>query len=320
MSLQRAYEGRHAVVAGGAGFIGSHLCARLLELGARVTAVDSELTGDSKNLAGAIESGGLAYLRADVTEKLPPIAAPLHFVFNLASPASPVHYARYAVETLRAGSLGTEHLLELALARGAAFLQASTSEVYGDPEVHPQPESYWGRVNPVGERSMYDEAKRYGEALCMAYQRSKGARVRLARIFNTYGPRMQLDDGRVVPNFVRQALAGEPLTVYGKGDQTRSFCYVDDLVRGLLLLAASDVEGPVNVGSQFEFTILDFARLVRRITGSKSEIVYKPLPADDPLQRKPDTTRAEKLLGWKAQVSLEEGLKRTVEFFRSGKP
>jgi len=313
--LENAFQGKHCLVAGGAGFLGSHLCDRLLALGARVTAVDSELTGNPANLGSARKSGSFAYLKADVTENLPAVAAPLHFAFNLASPASPVHYAKYPLETLRAGSLGTENLLRLSLEQGAVFLQASTSEVYGDPEVHPQPETYWGRVNPVGERSMYDEAKRYGEALCAAYGRSKGARVRIARIFNTYGPRMSKDDGRVIPALICQALAGASLTVFGKGAQTRSFCYVDDLVEGLLRLAASDAAGPVNLGSAFECTVLDLSRLILRLAGSKSEILFKPLPADDPRQRRPDTALAEKLLGWKAATSLEEGLKKTIPWF-----
>ncbi len=314
--LARHFSGKHAVVAGGAGFLGSHLCDRLLLLGSQVTAIDNEITGDAKNLAGALKNSSFSYLKADVSENLPALKSEIHFVFNLASPASPPHYTRFAIETLRAGSIGTENLLRLAAEQRAVFLQASTSEVYGDPEVHPQPESYWGRVNPVGPRSMYDEAKRYGEALCTAYERSRGARLRIARIFNTYGPRMQLDDGRVVPNFIGQALRGEPLTVYGDGKQTRSFCYVDDLIEGLLRLAASDAKGPVNLGSSFEFTVLEFAETVRRLTGSRSIITYKPLPGDDPKQRRPDTAKAKQLLGWEARTPLEEGLRRTIDSFR----
>ncbi|MEW6777283.1 MAG: UDP-glucuronic acid decarboxylase family protein [Bdellovibrionota bacterium] len=314
--LARAFSGKHAVVAGGAGFLGSHLCDRLLSLGAKVTAVDNEITGDPRNLAGALKTGGISYVKADVSEALPAAGEKVHFVFNLASPASPLHYTRFAIETLRAGSIGTENLLRLATEQEAVFLQASTSEVYGDPEVHPQPESYWGRVNPVGPRSMYDEAKRYGEAVCVAYERSRGTRLRIARIFNTYGPRMQLDDGRVVPNFIGQALRGEPFTVYGEGKQTRSFCYVDDLVEGLLRLAASDAKGPVNLGSHFEFTILELAKTVHRLTGSRSTITYKPLPGDDPKQRRPDTAKAKQLLGWEAHTPLEEGLRRTIDSFR----
>ncbi len=314
--LDGHYRGRHAVVAGGAGFIGSHLADRLLALGANVTVLDNGLTGDFANLADAEKTGRLMTLRCDVTRPLPPVKSPVHFVFNLASPASPVHYAAHALETLRVGSAGTENLLELAAAQGARFLQASTSEVYGDPEEHPQRETYWGHVNPVGPRSMYDEAKRYGEALCVAYENKRKTDVRIARIFNTYGPRMQLDDGRVVPNFIRQALRGEPLTVYGDGRQTRSFCYVSDLVEGLVRLAASDARGPVNLGTPFEKTIAEFAELIRSLTGSGSGIEHRPLPKDDPMQRRPDTTRAETLLGWSPVVPLEEGLKLTIADFR----
>lgn len=312
-SLADFYRGRAVVIAGGAGFIGSHLAERLIALGAGVTVIDNELTGSRKNLAG---SPAVTFIRADVTEPLPPLSPEPAAVFNLASAASPVHYTKYAIETLRAGSKGTENLLDLAEKSGAVFVQASTSEVYGDPDIHPQPESYWGRVNPVGPRSMYDEAKRYGEALCVAYERSRGANVRIARIFNTYGPRMQLDDGRVVPNFIAQALRGEPLTVYGDGKQTRSFCYVSDLVDGLLRLGASDVRGPVNLGTGDERTILDFAGLIRKLTGAQSEIAFRPLPTDDPLQRKPDNTRARQLLGWEPAVPLEDGLKETIRYFQ----
>lgn len=317
MNLPESYDGRHAVIAGGAGFIGSHLCRRLLDLGARVTAVDNEITGTRANLAGLDDYRGFSYVGADVSAAPLGIADAVDFVFNLASPASPHHYHALPFETLGAGSRGTENLLELATAHKATFLQASTSEVYGDPQVHPQPESYFGNVNPIGPRSVYDEAKRYSEAVCAAFERERGARVRIARVFNTYGPRMQVDDGRVVPNFIAQAIRGEPLTVYGDGRQTRSFCYVADLVEGLLRLAATEVSGPVNLGSTFEFTILEFAGLVRKLTGSHSEIVHRPLPQDDPLQRRPDTTRARELLGWEAVTPLEEGLRETIEHFRA---
>ncbi len=311
-----AFSGRHAVVSGGAGFVGSHLSDQLLKLGATVTVLDNEMTGDPANLTAALKTGRLAYKRHDITVPLPELNAPVHFVFNLASPASPVHYAKWAVETLRTGSLGTENLLQLAVREKAVFLQASTSEVYGDPQVHPQPESYWGHVNPVGPRSMYDEAKRYAEALSTAYESKRGANVRIARIFNTYGTRMQMDDGRVVPNLICQALRNEPLTVYGDGRQTRSFCYVSDLVDGLLRLSLSDVRGPVNLGTPFEKTITEFALLIRALVGTKSEVVYRPLPKDDPLQRQPDLTRARNLLGWNPHVPLDTGLKLTIEDFR----
>lgn len=296
--------------------MGSHLLDRLLTHGAAVTVLDNEITGNPSNLTDAMATGRVRYLKCDITDPLPELPARPGYIFNLASPASPVHYSTWAIETLRTGSLGTENLLKLAVSSGATFLQASTSEVYGDPQVHPQPETYWGHVNPVGSRSMYDEAKRYAEALCMAYESKRGANIRIARIFNTYGPRMQMSDGRVVPNFIRQALRNEPMTIYGDGRQTRSFCYVSDLVEGLLRLAVSDIKGPINLGTPQEKTIREFADLIRKLTGSTSEYVYRPLPGDDPMQRRPDITLASTRLGWSPMVDLETGLKLTIEDFR----
>ncbi|MGO9832241.1 MAG: UDP-glucuronic acid decarboxylase family protein [Myxococcaceae bacterium] len=301
---------------GGAGFIGSHLCERLVAEGAsRVVSVDNLVTGSSANLVGLGGRPGFEDVRADVTEPLA-VDGPLDVVFNLASPASPVDYHQLPLETLRAGSRGTEHGLRLAEAAGAIFLQASTSEVYGDPLVHPQREDYWGNVNPVGPRAVYDEAKRYGEALVSAYRRSRGLSVRIVRIFNTYGPRMRLNDGRVVPAFVTQALAKEDFTVFGDGSQTRSFCFVRDLVDGLLRLAHSDVQDPVNLGNPLEMTILQFAEAVRTAAGGGGRIVFRPLPADDPKQRQPDIARARALLGWEPRVDLAEGLRETIAWFR----
>ncbi|MGO8971133.1 MAG: NAD-dependent epimerase/dehydratase family protein [Myxococcaceae bacterium] len=301
---------------GGAGFIGSHLCERLFAEGAsRVVSVDNLITGSGANLAGVRERPGFEDVRADVTEPFA-VDGPLDVVFNLASPASPVDYHQLPLETLRAGSRGTEHGLQLAQAAGAVFLQASTSEVYGDPLVHPQREDYWGNVNPVGPRAVYDEAKRYGEALVSAYRRSRGLSVRIVRIFNTYGPRMRLNDGRVVPAFVTQALAGEDFTVFGDGSQTRSFCFVRDLVDGLLRLAQSDVQDPVNLGNPIEMSILQFAEAVRAAAGGGGRIVFRPLPTDDPKQRQPDIAQARALLGWEPRVHLAEGLQETIAWFR----
>jgi len=301
---------------GGAGFIGSHLCERLLAEGAeRVAAVDNLGTGSVANLGALVGHAGFESLRHDVTEPFT-VPGPLDYVFNLASPASPVDYHQLPLETLRAGSRGTEHGLLVAEAAGAVFLQASTSEVYGDPLVHPQREDYWGNVNPVGPRAVYDEAKRFGEALVSAWRRSRGLSVRIVRIFNTYGPRMRLHDGRVVPAFVSQALAGEDFTVFGDGSQTRSFCYVTDLVDGLLKLALSDLQDPVNLGNPDEMTILQFAEAVRAAAGGGGKIVFQPLPADDPKQRQPDIARARTLLGWEPKVGLEAGLGETIAWFR----
>jgi dTDP-glucose 4,6-dehydratase len=309
-------RGKRAVVLGGAGFVGSHLCERLLDDGATVVAVDNFLTGAEENLRGLRGRPGFEFLKQDIVEGLS-VEGPVDFVFNMASPASPIDYAQLPLETLRVGSIGTEHALQLAEAKGAVFLQASTSEVYGDPLVHPQHEGYYGNVNPIGPRAVYDEAKRYAEAITSAYARVRGVKTRIVRIFNTYGPRMRLNDGRVVPAFVSQALRGEDFTVFGDGTQTRSFCYVKDLVDGLVRLALSDVTDPVNIGNPREMTILQFAEAVRAAAGGGGKIVHKPLPQNDPKQRKPDITRARTLLGWEPQVPLEEGLRETITYFRT---
>ncbi|MCI0571768.1 MAG: SDR family oxidoreductase [Myxococcaceae bacterium] len=311
-------KGRRAVVLGGAGFVGSHLCERLLKEGAsRVVSVDNLITGRAENVAHLVGRPEFQDVRHDITEGPIQVEGPVDVVFNLASPASPIDYAQLPIETLRVGSIGTENGLELAVEKGARFLQASTSEVYGDPTVHPQREDYWGNVNPVGPRSCYDESKRYAEALCVAYARMKGVPVRIVRIFNTYGPRMRLNDGRVVPAFVSQALRGEDFTVFGDGMQTRSFCYVTDLVDGIYRLALSDVEGPVNVGNPREMTMLEFAEAVRAAAGGGGRIDFKPLPKDDPRQRRPDISRARELLGWEPRVPLEQGLRETIHYFRT---
>lgn len=309
-------RGKRVVVMGGAGFLGSHLCETILAQGGQAVAVDNLVTGTARNLSDLQGKPGFEFIEHDVTVPFD-VKGPVDYVLNFASPASPIDYAKLPIETLRVGSLGTEHGLQLALAKNAVFLQASTSEVYGDPNVHPQPESYWGNVNPIGPRSCYDEAKRYGEAIVMAYHRAKGAKTRIVRIFNTYGPRMRLDDGRVVPAFVSQALRNEDFTVFGDGTQTRSFCYVEDEVRGILLLAQSEVTEPVNIGNPAEFTMLQFAETVKRLTGATSKTSFKPLPKDDPKQRKPDIRRAKELLGWEPKVTHEEGLRRTIEWFRA---
>ena len=300
-----------AVVTGGAGFLGSHLCEALLAKELRVICVDNLDTGNLQNIEH-IRDDSFVFLNHDVTHHIE-LDEDIDFVFHLASPASPIDYARLPLHTLRVGSYGTHNALGLAKFKRARFLLASTSEVYGDPLIHPQPESYWGNVNPIGPRGVYDEAKRYSEALTMAYHRQQGVDTRIVRIFNTYGPRMRPFDGRAVPTFVRQALANKPLTVFGDGSQTRSFCYVDDLVRGLILLAESGEHKPVNIGNPTEMTLLELARAVVKVTGSSSEIVFEALPVDDPQVRKPDITRARELLGWEPQVGLEEGRGRLLE-------
>ncbi|MEM9748583.1 MAG: UDP-glucuronic acid decarboxylase family protein [Actinomycetota bacterium] len=302
------------VVAGGAGFLGSHVCDALLDRGDQVVAVDNFVTGDAANVAHLSGRADFEFVEQDVCEPFS-IDGPVDAVMNLASPASPKDYYELPVETLDVGSIGTRNLLELALAHDARFFMASTSEVYGDPDVHPQPESYWGHVNPIGQRSMYDEAKRFSEALCFAYHRSKGVDLRVVRIFNTYGPRMQPDDGRVVSNFICQALQGQALTIYGDGSQTRSFCFCDDEVRGFLALLDSDVVGPVNIGNPGEFTMLELADLVNELTQNEAGIVFEPLPSDDPKQRKPDITIATDRLGWEPKIALREGLERTIPYF-----
>ena len=311
------YRGKRVVVLGGAGFVGSHLCERLLSLGAEaVVAVDNLVTGDERNVGDAKADARFDLLKHDICQPIT-IAGPVDFVFNLASPASPADYLVLWLETMRTGSEGTLRGLELAQQKKAIFLQASTSEVYGDPLVHPQPESYSGNVDPTRPRSVYDEAKRYGEALVSAFRRSRGLSTRIVRIFNTYGPRMRLNDGRVVPAFVGQALRGEDFTIFGDGTQTRSFCYVDDMVDGLARLGASDVSDPVNIGNPDERTMIEFAEAVRVATGSGGKLIFKPLPEGDPKQRKPDITRAKTLLGWDAKVSLTDGLAKTVAYFRT---
>lgn len=303
------------LITGGAGFIGSHLCDRLLADGHEVIAMDNLITGSTDNIAHLAGHERFKFIRHDVTNYIY-VPGHLDAVMHLASPASPVDFDRIPIQILKVGSLGTHNTLGLALAKGARFLLASTSEVYGDPQVHPQPESYWGNVNPIGIRGVYDEAKRFAEALTMAYHRIHGVDTRIIRIFNTYGPRMRLDDGRVVPNFIGQALRGEPLTVYGDGSQTRSFCYVSDLVDGMVRLLLSDEVMPVNVGNPTEMPIRAFAETINRLTDNRAGIVYKPLPADDPKQRRPDITRARTILGWEPVVGLEEGLARTIAYFR----
>jgi dTDP-glucose 4,6-dehydratase len=299
-----------SVVTGGAGFLGSHLCDELLARGHRVICVDNLVTSTLRNLEH-ITSDDFVFLNHDVTEDLD-VEEPIDFVFHFAALASPVDYLRMPLHSLKVGSYGTHHALGLAKFKRARFLLASTSEVYGDPQVHPQPETYWGHVNPVGPRGVYDEAKRYAEALTMAYHNQQGVDTAIVRIFNTYGPRMRSHDGRAIPNFIRQALANEPLTVYGDGSQTRSFCYADDLIRGIALLAESVEHLPVNLGNPGEFTILELAQTVLKVTGSKSEIVYEALPVDDPQVRQPDITRARQVLGWEPEIQLEEGLTRML--------
>jgi dTDP-glucose 4,6-dehydratase len=303
------------LVTGAAGFVGSHMCDRLLAEDHSIVAVDNFLTGAERNLAHLAGHPRFRLIRHDITHPLS-IDDPLDAVLNMASPASPKDYLRHPIATLDVGSAGTRNMLEMARAKGASFLLTSTSECYGDPLVHPQIETYWGNVNPVGPRSCYDESKRFAEALTMAYHRTYGLSTNIARIFNTYGPRMKLDDGRVVPAFVDQALRGEPLTIFGDGSQTRSFCYVTDLVDGLYRLMRSSERYPVNLGNPNEMTIREFAERIRRITGSSSRIVTLPLPEDDPRQRRPDISKARRLLDWEPRVSLEDGLQLTIDYFR----
>ncbi len=304
-----------SVVAGGAGFLGSHLCERLLNEGHRVICVDSMITGNPRNIEHLADNASFRLIEHDVTVPFQ-IEEPVDNVLNFASPASPIDYLELPIQTLKVGSLGTHNTLGLAKHKGARYFLASTSEVYGDPLVHPQPESYWGNVNPVGPRGVYDEAKRFGEAMVMAYHRVHGVDTRIIRIFNTYGPRMRPRDGRVVPAFIHQALAGEPLTVFGDGSQTRSFCYVDDLIEGIYRLLNSEINDPMNIGNPTEMTILEFAQAVVELTGSRSEILYKDLPTDDPKIRQPDITFARAELDWEPTVLLTDGLARTIEYFR----
>ncbi|CAN5688241.1 GDP-mannose 4,6-dehydratase [soil metagenome] len=303
------------VVTGGAGFLGSHLCHRLLDRGDEVVCLDNLITGSLSNIADLFGRRGFQFVEHDVSTYVW-VPGDVDAVLHFASPASPIDFERIPIQILKVGSLGTHNALGLAKAKGARFFLASTSEVYGDPQVHPQPETYWGNVNPIGPRGVYDEAKRFAEAMTMAYHRHHDLDVRIVRIFNTFGPQMRIDDGRSVTNFIVQALRGEPLTIYGDGTQTRSFCYVDDEVRGFLALLDSDLVGPTNIGNPHEYTILELARAVIEVTGSSSELVYDPLPVDDPTQRKPDITRAVDKLGWQPEVDLRTGIERTAAYFR----
>jgi len=307
---------RH-LVSGAAGFIGSHLCDRLLADGGEVVGLDNLITGSAENLGHLAGNTRFQFRIFDVTQTIEE-SGPFDQVWHLASLASPKFYLKYPIETLESGSTATRNMLQVARRDGARFLLTSTSECYGDPLEHPQKETYWGNVNPVGERSCYDESKRYAEALTMAFHREHGVRTNIARIFNTYGPRMALNDGRVVPAFVDQALRGEPLTMFGDGKQTRSFCYVSDLVDGLWRLAQSEERFPVNLGNPVELTILEFAERTQRLMGTESPLVFQPLPSDDPKQRQPDISKAKRLLGWEPKIGLEEGLRETVDYFKRG--
>jgi len=307
-------EKRRALVTGGAGFLGSHLCERLLGEGIEVVCMDNLITGSLANIEHLVGRGGFTFVHYDVTNFIH-IPGRVDYILHFASPASPIDYLKLPIQTLKVGSLGTHKALGLAKSKGARFLLASTSEVYGDPLTHPQPEDYWGNVNPVGPRGVYDEAKRFAEALTMAYHRHHGVETRIVRIFNTYGPRMRAGDGRVVPTFIGQALRGEPLTAFGDGSQTRSFCFVSDLIEGIWRLLNSDEVDPVNIGNPAEMTVLEFAREVIRLTGSTSEVVFRELPVDDPKVRQPDIAKAKRVLGWEPVVSLEDGLRETIAFF-----
>ncbi len=303
------------LITGGAGFLGSHLCDLLLAEGHYVIAMDNLITGTTRNIDHLAGHERFLFVKHDVTNYIY-VKGDLDAILHFASPASPIDYLELPIQTLKVGALGTHKALGLALAKKARFLLASTSEVYGDPLKHPQEEDYWGNVNPIGPRGVYDEAKRFAEAMTMAYHRTHGVETRVARIFNTYGPRMRLDDGRVVPNFIGQALRGERLTVYGDGSQTRSFCYVNDMIEGIHKLLLSDEVEPVNLGNPNEMSILDLAQTINAMTGNQSGIVYKPLPVDDPKVRRPDISKAKRVLGWEPQVNLKEGLEKTVEWFR----
>ena len=305
-----------AVVTGGAGFLGSHLCDRLLQEGMKIICVDNLLTGNLDNISHLFGNNNFSFIKHDVTNYIY-VGGKIDYVLHFASPASPIDYLKLPIQTLKVGSLGTHKALGLAKDKNATFLLASTSEVYGDPIVHPQEEEYWGNVNPIGPRGVYDEAKRFAEALTMAYYRHHGVNTRIVRIFNTYGPRMRLDDGRALPAFVGQALRGEEITVYGDGSQTRSFCYVSDLVEGIFRLLISNETNPVNIGNPDEITIKEFAEEVIKQTGSQSKIAYKPLPEDDPKVRQPDISKAKKILGWEPKVGRAEGLKVTVDYFKA---
>lgn len=309
---------RSVLISGGAGFVGSHLAKTFLDKGDAVICVDNLSTGRKQNITSLLEHANFTFVQADITHPLPDDITGKHYdvIANLASPASPPKYLRLSVETLMVGAIGTKQLLDLAVRDNARFMQASTSEVYGDPKIHPQPESYWGNVNSYGARAMYDEAKRFAEAMIWVYCHQKAANTTIVRIFNTYGPHMDPADGRVVSNFIIQALKNQPITVYGKGTQTRSFCYVSDQVAGMMALIESDQEGPINIGNPGEFTMIELAEKVIAKTGSASKIIYKPLPPDDPTQRRPDITLAKEALGWQPKISLDDGLDPTIEYFR----
>jgi len=304
------------LITGGAGFIGSHLCDFLLDKDYRVICMDNLITGSEDNIAHILQNKNFAFIKHDVTNYIN-IKGRLDYILHFASPASPIDYLELPIQTLKVGSLGTHKALGLAKEKKAVFLLASTSEVYGDPLVNPQPETYWGNVNPIGPRGVYDEAKRFAESMTMAYQRFHKIRTRIVRIFNTYGPRMRINDGRAVPAFINQALRNKALTVFGKGTQTRSFCYISDLVEGIYRLLLSDVSTPVNIGNPAEMTILDFAKQIIQITGSKSKIIFKPLPVDDPKVRRPDISKAKRELNWESVVNIQQGLRNTIRYFRT---
>jgi len=310
----REYVENRVLISGAAGFIGSHLCGLLLEKGYEVVAIDNFVTGSAKNIEPYLKHSQFQFIKLDLTHPLPHLP-PVNFIFHLASPASPVNFDNLSIEIMLVNSLGTYNLLELARTNKARFILGSTSEVYGDPKQHPQKEEYWGNVNTTGPRSCYDESKRFAEALCMSFKRRHDLSIGIARIFNTYGPRMRSDDGRVISNFVCQALKGEPITIYGDGKQIRSFCYVSDLIEGLFLLMNADCSGPVNLGNPDEHTILDIAELVKILTGSLSLFSFSPLPTDDPRRRKPDISKAKALLGWEPKVSIEVGVEHTIEWY-----
>ena len=310
-----AQRKKTAVVTGGAGFLGSHLSDRLIADGMKVICLDNLITGNVRNISHLLKDKNFRFVKHDVSKKIR-LTGSVDYILHFASPASPIDYLMYPIPTLKVGALGTHNTLGLAKLKKARYLLASTSEVYGDPQEHPQKETYWGHVNPIGPRGVYDEAKRFAEAITLAYHRSHNIDTRIVRIFNTYGPRMRINDGRVVPTFIYQALHNKPLTVFGRGRQTRSFCYYSDLIEGIIRLLHSRIRGPVNIGNPDEFTILQFAKIVVRSAGSKSKIVYKPLPADDPKQRRPNITLARRQLKWTPRVKLEEGLKQTIDCFR----
>jgi dTDP-glucose 4,6-dehydratase len=310
-------QAKRALVTGGAGFLGSHLCGRLMDEGIDVICMDNLITGSLDNIESYFGRNGFTFVHHDVTNFIH-VPGKLDYILHFASPASPIDYLKLPIQTLKVGSLGTHKAIGLAKSKGARFLLASTSETYGDPLVHPQPEDYWGNVNPVGPRGVYDEAKRFAEATTMAYHRHHGIDTRIVRIFNTYGPRMRAGDGRVVPAFICQALAGKPLTAFGDGSQTRSFCFVADLIEGIWRLLNSDYVDPMNIGNPAEMTVLEFAKEIIRITGSSSEVVFEPLPEDDPKVRQPDISLARRVLDWEPQVLLADGLKETIEFFENG--